>query len=57
MMLIEMAHQKVLLHKSRHFKAVLNGLFIHGSHSKLALSLRFKFLLINTDQLSTIIVF
>lgn len=36
---------------------MLNGLFIHGSHSKPTLSLRFKSLLINTEQISTVIVF
>lgn len=50
MILVEIAHQKVLLHKSLHFKAMLNGLVIHGMHTKLALSSRVKFLLINIDH-------
>lgn len=53
----EIAHQKVLLHKSLDLKAMLNGLVIHGIHTKLILLLRVKFLLINTNQLIIIIFF
>lgn len=53
----EIAHQKVLLHKSLDLKEMLNDLVMHGIHTKLTLLLRVKFLLINREQSPIIILF